>query len=64
MLYVQSGLALGLAAIVAVLIATFLMRLRVSPPLTQVVAVAALVWLAILLFGTLGDVVTRGWLRG
>jgi cytochrome c oxidase subunit III len=64
LLYVQSAVALVFAGIGAVLIATFLMRLRVSPPLTQLVAVAALFWLGILLFGTLGDVLTRGWLGG
>jgi caa(3)-type oxidase subunit IV len=51
------------AAIAAVLIAVFPMRLRVSPPLTRIVGVAAVFWLAILLFGTLGDVLTRAWLR-
>ena len=63
MLYLQSTVALGLAAVAAALIAVFPMRLRVSPPLTRIVGVAALVWLAILLLGTLDDVLTRGWLR-
>jgi cytochrome c oxidase subunit 3 len=62
-LYVQSPVVLGLAAVGAVLIAVFPMRLRVSPPLTRIVGVAALVWLALLLLGTLDDVLTRGWLR-
>ena len=62
LLYLQSPVALGVAAVAAVLIAVFPMRLRVSSPLTQIVGVAALVWLAILLFGTLDDVLTRGWL--
>lgn len=75
-LLVLTGLNLGLArlgfnpvaglviaGIQAILIATFLMRLRLSPPLTQIVGVAALVWLAILLLGTLDDVLTRAWLR-
>jgi caa(3)-type oxidase subunit IV len=48
--------------VAAVLIAVFPMRLRVSSPLTQIVGLAALVWLAILLFGTMDDILTRGWL--
>lgn len=64
LLYVQSAAVLGLAAVAAVLLAAFPMRLRLSPPLTQIVALAGLVWLAILLLGTLDDVLTRGWLRG
>jgi cytochrome c oxidase subunit 4 len=60
----NAALSLAIAAVQAVLIAVFLMRLRVSPPLTQIVGVAALVWLAILLLGTLDDVLTRAWLRG
>jgi cytochrome c oxidase subunit 3 len=64
LLYLQSPVALGLAAVGAILIAVFPMRLRISPPLTRIVGVAALVWLAILLLGTLDDILTRGWLRG
>jgi cytochrome c oxidase subunit III len=63
LLYVESPFALGVAAVAAVLIAAFPMRLRLSPPLTRIVGLAALVWLAILLLGTLDDVLTRGWLR-
>ena len=59
-----SGLALLIASVQALLIALFLMHLRFSPPLTQIVGLAALVWLAILLLGTLDDVLTRAWLRG
>jgi cytochrome c oxidase subunit IV len=55
--------ALTIAAIKAVLIALFFMELRfVSAALPRLVAIAALLWLAILLFGTLDDVLTRGWL--
>jgi caa(3)-type oxidase subunit IV len=60
---VNSAIGLAVASVQAVLIAVFLMHLRISPPLTQIVGVAALVWLAILLLGTLDDVLTRGWLR-
>jgi caa(3)-type oxidase subunit IV len=59
----NSALGLVIAGMQTVLIATFLMRLRLSPPLTRIVGVAALVWLAILLLGTLDDVLTRAWLR-
>ena len=60
----NAAVGLLIAAAQAALVAIFLMHLRVSPPLTQLVGVAALVWLAILLLGTLDDVLTRSWLRG
>jgi cytochrome c oxidase subunit 4 len=52
--------ALALAS--AYLIVTYFMRLRVSPPLLSLVAAAGLLWLGILLAGTLDDYLTRGWL--
>jgi cytochrome c oxidase subunit IV len=57
----NSPIALTIAAVQATLIALFLMHLRTSEPLARIVGVAALVWLGILLLGTLDDVVTRGW---
>ena len=58
----NSLLALLIAAAKAVLIAVFFMHLRGSPPVTRLVGIAALVWLSILIVGTLDDVLTRGWL--
>jgi caa(3)-type oxidase subunit IV len=58
----SGALSLLIAAVQAVLIAMFLMHLRWSPPLVRMIAFAALLWLAILIVGTLDDVLTRGWL--
>jgi cytochrome c oxidase subunit IV len=55
-------IALGIAAIKALLVVWFFMHLRVSHPMTRLAALAGLFWLAILLAGTMDDVVTRGWL--
>jgi cytochrome c oxidase subunit 4 len=53
---------LGIAALKVLLIGLFFMHLRVSSGLTRLVAIAALAWLAILLAGTLDDLLTRAWL--
>jgi cytochrome c oxidase subunit 4 len=58
----NGALSLLIAAVQAVLIAMFLMHLRWSPALVRIIALAALLWLAILIVGTLDDVLTRGWL--
>jgi cytochrome c oxidase subunit IV len=58
----HSAVALGIAATKAVLIGLYFMHLRFSPPMTRIAALAGLFWLAIMLAGTLDDVVTRGWL--
>lgn len=58
----NTPIALLVAAIQAVLIGQFLMHLRWSPPVIRLVAVAGIIWLAILLAGTLDDILTRGWL--
>jgi cytochrome c oxidase subunit 4 len=42
--------------------AMFFMHLRWGRPLIRLVAVIALVWLTILIMGTMDDVLTRGWL--
>jgi cytochrome c oxidase subunit 4 len=55
-------LALVIAAAKAVLIGLFFMHLRWSLAITRLAGVAALLWLAILIVGTLDDVLTRGWL--
>ena len=58
----NAALALLIAAAKAVLIALFFMHLRGSSPLTRLVGIGALLWLAILIVGTLDDILTRGWL--
>lgn len=55
-------LNLGFALASAYLIATYFMRLRLSPPVQLLVVGAGVLWLGILLVGTLDDYVTRGWL--
>jgi cytochrome c oxidase subunit IV len=54
--------ALAIAVAQATVNGVFFMHLRWSPPVTRLVAVAALLWLGILMVGTLDDVLTRGWL--
>src|SRR5512140_1536716 len=54
--------ALVFAVAKALLVAMFFMHARYSGPLTKLVIVVALVWLAILMAGTLDDYLTRAWL--
>lgn len=54
--------ALAIAVVKAGLILLFFMHLRFGPGLVRLVAVGGVVWLGILLGGTLDDVITRGWL--
>ena len=54
--------ALGIAAAKAALIAAFFMHLRSSWTMTRVAGIAGLLWLAILIVGTMDDILTRGWL--
>jgi cytochrome c oxidase subunit 4 len=53
--------ALAIACCKMLLVALFFMHVRHSSQLTKLVLVAALLWLAILIFFTLSDFVTRGW---
>ncbi len=53
-------IALGIAAIKATLIALIFMQLRYSQGLTRIVLGAGLLWLGILIVGTLDDFATRG----
>lgn len=55
-------LALGIAAAKACLIALFFMHVRSSSGLTRLVMLGGLLWLGILMVGTMDDVLTRGWL--
>jgi len=51
-----------IAAVQAALSALLLMHLRWTRPLTRLVAVIGLLWLGILIAGTMDDLLTRGWL--
>jgi cytochrome c oxidase subunit IV len=55
--------ALTIAVTKALLVLTFFMHLRYSTRLTVLTALAGFFWLAILIFLTLNDYVTRGGLR-
>lgn len=54
--------AVLIAATKAGLIALVFMQLRLSTPLTRLMAAAGLLWLAILFSFSLADYWTRGWL--
>jgi cytochrome c oxidase subunit IV len=54
--------ALAIAIFKATLVVLFFMHLKYSPTLNKLVAVAAIVWLLMLLLITLSDYLTRGWL--
>lgn len=58
----NAPLALLIAAGKAVLIALFFMHLRWSDAQVRLVAVAALIWVSIMIVGTMDDILTRGWL--
>lgn len=58
----QTPVALAIAAGKASLVILFFMHARYSNAITRVVIVAGLLWLGILMVGTLDDFVTRGWL--
>jgi cytochrome c oxidase subunit IV len=54
--------ALGIACCKMLLVALFFMHVRHSSQLTKLVLVGALLWLGILIFFTLADFHTRGWI--
>ena len=56
------SIALLVATTKATLVILFFMHVRYSPPLTAVFAGIGFVYLGILLFFTLSDFLTRGWL--
>jgi cytochrome c oxidase subunit 4 len=55
--------SLTIAGIKAGLVILYFMHARYSPPLVRIVIVASILWLGLLLGGTLNDVVTRSWLQ-
>ncbi len=54
--------ALVFAIAKAVLVVMFFMHARYSHPVARLVIIVALLWLGILLVGTLDDYLTRAWL--
>jgi cytochrome c oxidase subunit IV len=58
----NSAVGLLIAASEVVIMAVYFMHLRWSAPITRLVGLAALLWLSILMAGTLDDLLTRGWL--
>ena len=57
----NSVVALGIAVFKAVLVVLFFMHVRHGTRLTWVVVLAGVFWLAILLFITMSDYLTRSW---
>jgi cytochrome c oxidase subunit IV len=55
-------IALGIATFKAALVVLFFMHARYSPKRTQLVIVASVFWLAIMLFMTMSDYISRSWL--
>src|SRR4051812_40842977 len=54
--------ALGIACCKMLLVALFFMHVRHSSQLTKLVLAGALLWLGIMIFFTLADFHTRGWI--
>ena len=54
--------ALAIAVVKASLVAWFFMNVRHAKGMTRIFVVAGLLWLGILLFGTLTDYLSRPWL--
>jgi len=60
----HTPVALGIAAAKAILILLYFMHIRYSSGLTRIVIFVGLLWLALLIGGTMDDVLTRGWVNG
>ncbi len=54
--------ALAIAVLKATFVALFFMHARYTTGITRVVMVAGLLWLGLLIAGTMDDLITRGWL--
>ena len=54
--------ALGIAVAKATLVVLYFMHVRYATRLTALVVVAAVLWLALLLAGTMSDYLSRPWL--
>jgi cytochrome c oxidase subunit IV len=58
----HTPVALGIAGAKALLIILFFMNARFSSGITRVVIGGGLLWLGLLIAGTMDDLITRGWL--
>ncbi len=58
----SSVVALAIAACKAILIILYFMHVRFSSGLTRLVIAGGVLWLGILILGTMDDFLTRGWL--
>ena len=58
----NSLVALAIAAVEIVIMAWCFMHLRWSAPMARVAALVGLLWLAILMVGTMDDLLTRSWI--
>lgn len=56
-------IALAIAVLKATLVILYFMHVKYSPGLTKLVIAGALLWFALLILLTLGDYLTRGWLK-
>ncbi len=56
-------IALAIAVFKALLVVLYFMHVRYSTRLTRLVVGSGLLWLAIMIALTMGDYLTRGWLR-
>jgi cytochrome c oxidase subunit 4 len=54
--------ALAIAVCKMLFVALFFMHVRFSGPLTRIVVLGGLFWLAILIVFTMSDIATRGWM--
>ena len=54
-------IALGIAAAKATLIILYFMHIRFTPGVTRLVVLAGLLWLSLIIVGTMDDYVTRAW---
>jgi cytochrome c oxidase subunit 4 len=55
------AIALGIAALKALLVILYFMHVKISSRLTRVFVVVGFYWLALLFGGSLGDLLTRSW---
>ena len=54
-------IALGIATIKATFVVLYFMHARYSPKRTKLVIICSVFWLAIMLFMTMSDYITRPW---
>lgn len=54
--------AMGIAAVKALLVVAIFMHLKYNPKVLWIVAAGGFLWLAVMILITLSDLVSRGWL--